>query len=149
MGGATEEFKRGLREAFDALAVGQTYTFRRTFTEGDVSAFCGVTGDYNPYHIDDTFARDGLFGRRIVPGLLTGSMLTHIGGLLGFLAAEMSFRFVAPVYIGDTVTCTVTVEEKDAARRAVACGVRAATADGREVLVARFSGFPGQVRLAR
>jgi len=43
------EFKRRLREAFDELEVGRTFTFRRTFTDGDVVLFCGVTGDYNPY----------------------------------------------------------------------------------------------------
>ncbi|HVE99913.1 MAG TPA: hypothetical protein VNA27_01065 [Rubrobacteraceae bacterium] len=46
---ATPEFKRQLREAFEEMSVGQTFTFRRTFTDGDVAIFCGVTGDYNPY----------------------------------------------------------------------------------------------------
>ena len=55
MPGATPEFKQQLKSAFDAIQVGQTFTFRRTFTEGDVALFCGVTGDYNPYHIDKTF----------------------------------------------------------------------------------------------
>lgn len=148
-GQATEGFKRKLRDAFDALAVGQVFTFRRTFTEGDVALFCGVTGDYNPYHIDDAFVGESWFGRRIIPGLLTGSMLTHIGGMLGFLAADMTFRYVAPVYVGDTVTCTVTIAEKDADKRTVVGVARYINQDGREVLEGRFSGFPGDVRLAR
>ena len=94
---ATPEFKRRLREALDDTFVGQTFTFRRTFTDGDVALFCGVTGDYNPYHQDAAFTRESWYGRTTVPGLLTGSMLTHIGGLLGFLATEMSFEYVAPV----------------------------------------------------
>src|SRR6266568_7519536 len=114
---ATPEFKQQLREAFDAIQVGQTFTFRRTFTEGDVALFCGVTGDYNPYHIDETFAQSNFFGRRIIPGLLTGSMITHIGGMIGFLASEMHFSYVAPVYIGDTITCTVTFTVKDLEKR--------------------------------
>ncbi|HUY78949.1 MAG TPA: MaoC/PaaZ C-terminal domain-containing protein, partial [Ktedonobacterales bacterium] len=88
-GKASEAFKQRLSAAFDEIAVGQTFTFRRTFTEGDVAIFCGVTGDYNPYHIDETFARESRFGRRIIPGLLTASMLTHLGGMIGFLATEM------------------------------------------------------------
>jgi acyl dehydratase len=108
-----------------------------------------VTGDFNPYHQDAAFAGASFFGRRIVPGLLTGSMMTHIGGLLGFLATDMTFQYVAAVYIGDTVTCTVTFVEKDEASRTVVGEARATNQDGGEVLRARFSGFPGHVRLAR
>jgi len=146
---ATPEFKRRLREALDDMHVGQSFTFRRTFTDGDVALFLGVTGDYNPYHQDAEFARESWYGHPTIPGLLTGSMLTHIGGLLGFLATEMSFEYVAPVYVGDTITCTVTVLEKGESRRRVECGVDYVNQDGAQVLRARFAGFPGQVRLAR
>lgn len=146
---ATPEFKQLLREAFDEMYVGQTYTFRRTFTDGDVALFCGVTGDYNPYHQDDSFARESPYGRLTIPGLLTGSMLTHIGGMLGFLATEMSFEYLAPVYVGATITCTVTVAEKDEDKRRVNATAGFVNQDGVEVLRARFSGFPGRIRLAR
>lgn len=149
MPGATPEFKRQLREAFDEMYVGQTFTFRRTFTDGDVALFCGVTGDYNPYHQDAQFAQESWYGRPTIPGLLTASMMTHIGGMLGFLATEMSFDYLAPVFVGDTITCTVTVLEKDESRRRVEGGADFTNQDGAKVLQARFSGFPGQVRLAR
>ena len=87
----SDAFKQQLKTAFDTLRVGQTFSFRRTFTDGDVAMFCGVTGDFNPYHLDESFARETWYGRRIVPGLLTGSLMTHIGGLIGFLATEMTF----------------------------------------------------------
>jgi hypothetical protein len=99
---ATPEFKQWLREAFDEMYVGQTFAFQRTFTEGDVALFCGVTGDYNPYHQDESFAAESWYGKLTIPGLLTGSMLTHIGGMLGFLATEMPFEYLAPVFAGDT-----------------------------------------------
>jgi 3-hydroxybutyryl-CoA dehydratase len=82
---ATPEFQQRLREAFEALHLGQAFTFRRTFTNGDVALFCGVTGDYNPYHQDEAFARESWYGRLTIPGLLTGSMLTHIGASWAFL----------------------------------------------------------------
>lgn len=145
----TPEFKRQLREAFDEMHVGQTFSFRRTFTDGDVAMFCGVTGDYNPYHQDAEFARESFYGRLTIPGLLTGSMLTHIGGLLGFLAAEMSFEYLGPVFVGDTISCTVTVVRKDEEKRRVECEAAFVSGDGDEVLRASFAGFPGQVRLAR
>ena len=145
---ATPEFKRWLREAFETLHVGQTFAFRRTFTDGDVALFCGVTGDYNPYHQDEAFARESWYGRLTIPGLLTGSMLTHIGGLLGFLATEMSFEYLAPVFVGDTITCTVTIAEKDEEKRHVKAATTFVNQDNVEVLRASFKGFPGRVRLA-
>jgi acyl dehydratase len=149
MSEATPEIKQRLQEACDEMHVGQTFTFRRTFTGGDVAMFCGVTGDYNPYHQDEAFARESPHGRLTIPGLVTGSMLTHIGGLLGFLATEMSFEYQAPVFVEDSVSCTVTVVEKDEAKRRVAASAGFFNQDGVEVLRARFSGFPGRIRLAR
>lgn len=145
---ATLEFKERLREAFEEMHVGQNFTFRRTFTDGDVAMFCGVTGDYNPYHQDAAFAKESWYGRLTIPGLLTGSMLTHIGGLLGFLATEMSFEYLAPVFVGDTITCTVTIAEKDEQKRRVTATARFVNQDDVEVLRAVFAGFPGQIRLA-
>jgi len=146
---ATSEFKQNLKIAFDSINVEQTFTFRRTFTEGDVALFCGVTGDYNPYHIDETFIRESWFGRKIIPGLLTGSMITHIGGMIGFLATEMVFEFVQAVYIGDTITCVVTIREKDEEKRLLMAQATYVNQHNVEVLRARFKGFPGQVRLGR
>ncbi|MCA1729747.1 MAG: MaoC family dehydratase [Actinobacteria bacterium] len=146
---ATPEFKQRLREAFEEMYVGQTFTFQRTFTDGDVAMFCGVTGDYNPYHQNAAFARESWYGRLTIPGLLTGSMLTHIGGMLGFLATEMSFEYLAPVFVGDTICCTVTISGKEEDERRVTADAGFTNQDGVEVLQARFAGFPGHVRLAR
>lgn len=146
---ATPEFKQRLREAFDALYVGQTFTFRRTFSDGDVALFCGVTGDYNPYHQDRSFAEESPYGGLTIPGLLTGSMLTHIGGLLGFLATKMSFEYLAPVFVGDTIACTVTIAGKDEEKRRIEATSTFVNQDGIEVLRASFGGFPGRIRLAR
>lgn len=148
MAPASPEFKELLRSAFAALRVGQSFTFRRTFTDADVSVFCGVSGDYNPYHIDDLFAAQSFYGRRTLPGLLTASMVTHLGGMIGFLATEMSFEFLAPVYIGDTITCTFTIRERDEAKRWVKGDALYTNQDGAEVLFARTSGFPSLMRLA-
>lgn len=146
---ATPEFKEQLRDAFAELELGKTFTYRRTFTEGDLTAFCGVTGDYNPYHQDEEFARASWFGRRTLPGLLSGSMMTHIGGMLGFLATEMSFEYLSAVYPGDTVTCAVTITEKDEEKRRMTGEAEFVNQEGKQVLRASFSGFPGRVRLAR
>lgn len=145
----TSDFDPQVQAAFDAYPVGHAFTFRRTFSAGDVALFCGITGDFNPYHLDELFARRTKFGRLIVPGLLTGSMITHIGGLLGFLATEMSFQFLAPVFIGDTITCTVTIVEKDETKRVVTGAAALVNQDKLEVARATFKGFPSQARLTR
>jgi 3-hydroxybutyryl-CoA dehydratase len=149
MAEATPAFKQQLKVAFEAIEVGQIFTFRRTFTQGDVALFCGVTGDYNPYHIDYLFLEESWFKRPIIPGLLTASMITHIGGMIGFLATTMHFEFASAVYIGDTITCTVTIAEKDEVKRLFQANAVFLNQHGVEVLRAQFSGFPAHVRLAR
>jgi 3-hydroxybutyryl-CoA dehydratase len=67
--------------------------------------------------------------------------------MLGFLATEMHFEFLAPVYIGDTVTCTLTFVERDRERRRFLAESTAVNQEGVEVLRGRVSGFPSQVRL--
>jgi acyl dehydratase len=130
------------------MPVGAEFVYTRTFSMADVAAFVGVTGDFNPLHQDESHARLR-FGRLIVPGLLTGSMLTHVGGMLGFVAREMHFEYLAAVYPGDTVTCTVRVVERDEARRLVRGEAGYVNQDGREVLRATFRGMPSRVRLVR
>jgi 3-hydroxybutyryl-CoA dehydratase len=116
---ATPEFKGRLRETFEELEVGRTFTYRRTFTEGDLAMFCGISDGYNPYLQDERFARESPFGQRTLPGLLTASMMTHTGGMLEFHATEMSFEYLVAVYPSDTVTCTVTIAEKDEEKRCI------------------------------
>lgn len=127
---------------------GDQFSFRRTFTDADLSLFCGLTGDFNPFHIDDTFAAEGRFGARILPGLLTASMMTHIGGMLGMLASEMHFEFLAPVFIGETIACTVTIEAIDE-RGVVRASAAFVNAEGDDVLSAGFTGKAAHPRLAR
>lgn len=125
-----------------AVRVGEKVAFSRTLTEADAALFIGVTWDINPYHTDDAYVAQTRFGRRIVPGLLTASLLTHFGGLWAFLATDMSFEFIGPVFIGDTVTAEseiVEVSDKGWVRLAG----RVIGPDGRDVLRATIRGYPG------
>src|SRR5690348_15840629 len=105
-------------------------------------------GYYHPYHIDETFIQSSWFGRRIIPGVLTSSMITHIGGMIGFLAMEMRFDYMAPVFVGDTITCTGTCTEKDEEKRVFNVIASSMNQDGVEVLQASLSMFTAKVRLA-
>jgi 3-hydroxybutyryl-CoA dehydratase len=147
--GASEEFKAQVKAAFESVELEKPFIYRRTFTDADLALFCGVSGDFNPYHMDDEFARQSWFGRRTLPGLLTASMATHLGGMIGFLATEMTFEYLAPVYPGDTITCVMRFTERDEAKRLLTAQVTYINQDSVEVLRARVLGFPSQIRLAQ
>jgi 3-hydroxybutyryl-CoA dehydratase len=108
-------------DRFATLRVGQQERYTRTVTEADIVLFAGVSGDDNPVHLDETFARASMFKGRIAHGMLSASYIsTVIGTRLpgpGTIYLGQSLRFRAPVRAGDTVTAEVTVREIDAARR--------------------------------
>lgn len=125
------------------MSVGDSITFSRTFTEGDVASFTGVTGDFNPIHMDPGTARSCGFTDRVVPGLLTGSMLTHAGGTLlpePYPASRMNFRFLAPVYIGETIKAHVTVTEKNSEKNRLTLHITCTNSTGKTVLEGEVSG---------
>jgi 3-hydroxybutyryl-CoA dehydratase len=124
--------------------VGAQASFSRTLTEADVALFIGVTWDVNPLHTDDQYVQETPLQRRIVPGLLTASLLTHLGGLWAFLAQEMRLEFLAPVYVGETITAEARVVQVDAARSWVRLDCRCLNGEGQEVLRAQIDGFPGR-----
>jgi len=126
------------------LEVGARSSFSRTLTEADVALFIGVTWDINPLHTDETYARATRFKRLIVPGLLTASLATHLGGLWAFMATEMRFEFLAPVYVGDTITTTAEVSELNPENGFVRLKIRCTNAEEKEVLRGEAGGFPGR-----
>ncbi len=95
------------------IKIGDTASLSRTITDEDIRAFAELTGDHNPVHLDDSFAKGTRFGRRIAHGMLSASL---ISALLanelpgdGTVYLSQTLKFVAPVYPGDTVTARVTV----------------------------------------
>jgi len=101
-------------KTIQGLKAGDSFIVMRRFTEDDMLAFADVTRDYNPVHFDQRFTRLKEFRAPICHGLLVGSLLTEVGGQIGWLASEMSFRFKRPVYFGDTIECTFTITEINA-----------------------------------
>ena len=95
--------------------VGESAETTKTIEQADVEAFAEVSGDHNPLHLDDDFAKTTRFGRRIAHGMLSASLISSV--LAGKLPGEGSvylgqtLQFVAPVFPGDRVTARVTVKE--------------------------------------
>ena len=87
------------------LKAGDIVKFEQEIFDEEVSRCASLTGDYNPLHMDQDFAAKLPFKKRIVHGMLTASLASRLVGMElaspGALWAEQSFRFMAPVFIGD------------------------------------------------
>jgi 3-hydroxybutyryl-CoA dehydratase len=93
--------------------IGEQASFTKTVTEADVTTFAGLIGDFNPLHVDAEYARKSRFGRRIAHGMFTGGLISAVlGNRLpgpGAIYLSQQLEFLAPVYIGDTITAVAEV----------------------------------------
>lgn len=130
----------------DRLQVGQTASFTKTVTEHDVYTFAGVTGDLNPAHIDESYAKDTIFHGRIAHGMLSAGLISAVIGMqlpgpgTIYLGQELSFR--APVHIGDTVTATVTVRSVNPERNRAELETICTNQDGVQVVTGTAKVMP-------
>ena len=97
------------KKTVEGLKVGDTFTVSRTFDEQDVQEFSNMTKNFNPVYFDEKFVNAKNLKGKVCPGLLVGSLVTEIGGQIGWFASKLDLRFKKPVYIGDTVTCSLTI----------------------------------------
>ena len=99
------------------IKVGDHSSFTKTVTEADITLFAGYSGDFNPAHINAVEAEQGMFRGRIAHGMLSAGFISTVLGMqlpgpeTIYMGQEL--RFVKPVYIGDTVTATATVVERN------------------------------------
>lgn len=113
---------------FDDLKIGERFTSaRRTVQDADIVNFAGLSGDFNPLHIDDVMAAEGPFGRRIAHGMLVASVGTGLRSriddcaVLAFL--EMTRRFKKPTFPGDTIWVEYEVTKAEPSRSKPQMGV--------------------------
>lgn len=95
------------------LQVGDTATRSKTIMDDDIRAFAVLTGDHNPVHLDEEYAKKTRFGRRVAHGMLAASLVSaalanELPGR-GTVYLSQSLQFTAPVFPGDIVTARVTV----------------------------------------
>ena len=101
---------------FADIQIGDRASMSKTISDYDVYGFAGITGDFNPVHVNDEFAKTTMFKGRIAHGMLSAGLISAVLGtaLPGantiYMGQELSFR--APVMIGDTITATVELLEK-------------------------------------
>jgi acyl dehydratase len=97
------------------FSVGDSAEITKTIEQADIDAFASVSGDHNPVHVDEEFAKTTRFGKRIAHGMLTASLISSV--LANKLPGEGSvylgqtLQFIGPVFPGDEVTARVTVKD--------------------------------------
>ena len=95
--------------------LGKTAHFSKTLSETDLYLYAGITGDLNPVHVDEEYAKKTKFKRRIAHGLLTASYICMPLGMYlpgpGTIQISQFLEFLKPVYIGDTITVNLEVTE--------------------------------------
>jgi len=105
------------------LQPGMTASFAKTVTEADILLFAGVSCDINAVHLNEEYAKTGMFGGRIAHGMLTAGFISAVlANKLpgpGTIYLGQTLKFKAPVRPGDTVTATVTVREVFVAKKRV------------------------------
>ena len=115
-------------QTFDEIEVGETASLVRTLSREDIELFAIMSGDVNPAHVDDEYARSDMFHKIIAHGMWGASLISTLLGTKlpgpGAIYLNQTLRFRAPVSIGDKITVSVTVVAKDAEKHRVTLDCR-------------------------
>lgn len=105
------------------ITIGMCESYSQTITDADIKSFAGISGDYNPVHMSDEYAEQSRFKKRIAHGMISSSFFSALFGTKlpgpGCVYVQQNLNFKRPVYIGDTVTASITVTKIDYDNRRV------------------------------
>lgn len=125
-------------KTIDQLSVGQAAEFAKTISESDIYLYAGITGDFNPAHINEAYAQKTFFKTRIAHGMLTAGFISAIlANQLpgpGTIYMKQELSFLAPVRIGDTITARVEIIEIIAEKNRVRLKTACSNQEGKAVL---------------
>jgi len=125
-------------KTIDQLKVGDSAEFAKTVSESDIYLYAGITGDFNPAHINEVYAQKTFFKTRIAHGMLAGGFISAVlANQLpgpGTVYMKQELRFLAPVRIGDTITARVEVVEIIAEKNRVRLKTTCTNQDGKQVV---------------
>jgi 3-hydroxybutyryl-CoA dehydratase len=118
----------------EEIEIGQKASFTKQITEGDVFVFAGATGDLNPIHVNEEYAKNTKFGTRIAHGLISASLIgAALGNELpgeGSIYVSQEIKFKAPVFLGDTITAELEVINKEVERNRLTLTTTCKNQDG-------------------
>jgi 3-hydroxybutyryl-CoA dehydratase len=125
-------------KSIERLQVGDAAEFAKTVTETDIYLYAGITGDFNPAHVNEVYAKNTFFKTRIAHGMLTAGFISAIiANELpgpGTIYLKQDLSFLAPVRIGDTITGRVEILEIIAEKNRVRLKTTCSNQDGVVVL---------------
>ncbi len=102
-------------KTIDELKVGDSEEFSKTIAESDIYLYAGITGDFNPAHVNEEYAKKTFFKKRIAHGMIPAGFISAVLGSKlpgpGTIYMKQELSFMAPVYTGDTITARVEVVE--------------------------------------
>ncbi len=128
------------------ICLGETSSFSKTITEADVVLFAGVTGDMNPVHMNDVYAKTSMFKKRICHGGLVSALFSTVLGTslpgVGTIYLSQESKFIKPVYLNDTITATVEVVEIIESKNRVVLKTIASNQDGEVVITGQALVMP-------
>jgi 3-hydroxybutyryl-CoA dehydratase len=123
---------------YSDINVGDQASFSKTISEFDIYQFAGISGDFNPVHVDKEFAKNSLFKERIAHGMLVAGYISAVLGTklpgINTIYLSQNVQFLAPVKIGDTVTAEVTVTEKVDQKKIIILKTIVKNQDGKTVI---------------
>ena len=137
----TEIHRSAFDRSYESIATGEEASFRRIIGESDVTAFAELTGDWNPLHMDSSFAATTQFGERIAHGMLVASYFSNLVGMYlpGRRALFLSHdvQFAKPVPLGQCITFKGRVRQKTDSMRLLDIDTSATNEAGEEVIRGR------------
>lgn len=123
---------------YDTLKIGDQATFEKTLTERELVLFAAVSGDMNPLHLNDDFAKTTQFGGRIAHGMWSGSLISAALAMKlpgpGTIYLGQEVKFSRPVRLNDTLTVTLTVKELRDDKKIVTLDTTVTNQDGKKVV---------------
>lgn len=131
---------------YGEINIGDTASVTKEITDAMVRSFAEISGDNNPIHLDNEAAKASIFGERVAHGILVTGLISNVLGCQlpghGSIYVSQQVTFLRPVKIGDTITATVQVIEKDEKRGTVKCKTTCTNQDGKAVIKGEAVGLP-------
>ncbi len=126
---------------YSEFKIGMKAELSKTITDDDIKKFAEVTLDYNPVHMDEEAGKNSIFGQRIAHGMISAGVISGVLGTKlpgeGSIYMAQDLRFMAPVFIGDTITAICEIEELIPEKSRVILKTTVVNQDGKEVVTGK------------
>ena len=126
---------------YSDFKVGMKEEVKKTITNEDIQKFAEVSLDFNPIHMDEEAGKNSIFGKRIAHGMISAGLISAVLGTKlpgeGAIYMSQELKFMAPVFIGDTITAICEIEELISEKNRVVLKTIVVNQDGKEVVTGK------------